>query len=118
MDFLQTPRGLFALAVFVMGTALYSGPSIASTAAHIPWEYMPAATANAAWKFYEVNFFPLAEMYLEGVDQVGDLQADAYATLGKGVAIGVTAAASAPPVAAAAQWYVETEQTINTKLSK
>jgi hypothetical protein len=117
MDFFRTPRGMLALAVFIIGTALYSGPSMQSSLAEIPWDCMPAATAQASANFYDATFMQAAAGYLVFLDQVEQIQVDAYGTLGQGAAAAIGALAETRPVAAAAEWYVDAQARLDSRLS-
>ncbi len=110
-------RGIVGLALFLVGTTSAFTISARDTLSDMPWQYMPAATAGASLGLYNATFTPAARGYLAFVDGVGDIQAQAYRTTGVGISTATTALAKSPAVAAVAQWYVDSNSRVDTRLT-
>ncbi len=106
------------LAVFIVGAFYASVPSVNATLADVPWTYMPESMLAATGVFYTVNFIAAAEQYLVFIDGVGEVQAAAYSTLGRGAFGAIVAAGDAEPVAAAARWYIDLRSTVDARLTE
>ncbi len=114
---LSSIPGIIALALIIGGSAYVSGPSMANQLAEVPWEHMPAATMEASSRFYDRTFIQAAAAYLVFIDEVGEIQADAYATTGAGVSAAAVVMAETPPVAGVASWYIDAKNRVDMRLT-
>ena len=110
-------RGILGLALFLAGAFYIAAVPMRESLADVPLQYLPETTLAASVALYNVTFIPAAEQYLVLVDGVGDIQAEAYMTTGEGVSAAAKVLAETPPVAAVAQWYVDSSRRVDARLT-
>lgn len=76
-----------ALAAMILAATslLISAPVASRTLAEVPWEHLPSSAASVSAELYDATFMAAAVGYLDFIDGVGDVQAEAYLSLAEGL---------------------------------